>query len=781
MGVLNVQGGSNGLPIPSEALMAQLVNMKKVGGMLESERQAVIDLVVFIYGTEVAPDYYYPMVEGFLGHQIIHRSIVECGAHKIEQLPALIESRMGRTKIGRKKGVSIISDFRRTVTTQPIPTGFDIIDTPMMGGLPRGEYGILCAYTGVGKCLGRGTRVLAFDGSIALVEDIREGDLLMGPDSKPRKVLSITRGREEMFQVDQRNGDSFTCNRSHILSLKRTGHIQTSSGPTAKSVNRKGEIVNISVNDYLAKKPWFRHFYKAWKTAVEFPEKNLPLDPYLFGLWLGDGTSKKPEFTTGDWEIEKEIRDYAKLHDLKVNVVSQENCDTLRLASKSRSKRNILWDTLKKMGVVGNKHIPQEYLTSSREQRLKLLAGLIDTDGYCPKRSVAIFTSIRKELADQVLFLARSLGFMSTLRTKKTTLKSRNYTGIAYNVTICGDVHTIPTKLPRRRPDGSVQRNQQVNSFTLTSIGEGDYFGFTLEGDGLFLLGDFTVTHNTTAALNFAAGAGRMGFKTCFFTLELTEEKIRERLYSLIGRYNYDRIRYGDPQKIKTKDEIWAEVEEAVRLNGTHPNGQVWADNIRIFDFSRDTCSLSHIEDCIKEEQDDDPENPPAQAMIDWLLCLDESPGYDPRKMGPGEMRHKLQRYSDEISKKICRGHNVSCWATHQADAKAEEEDKITMAHAAEGKSVGWKCSTFIGIGASSKNRQDNIFTVNASKMRDGRLFTGRLKGHLHEQRFEDMTEADQQVIQQTSSITEDLILSRQMAQRRLQETQKQEGVILPK
>ena len=436
MGVLNVQGGSNGLPIPSEALMAQLVNMKKVGGMLESERQAVIDLVVFIYGTEVAPDYYYPMVEGFLGHQIIHRSIVECGAHKIEQLPALIESRMGRTKIGRKKGISIVSEFRRTVTTQPIPTGFDIIDTPMMGGLPRGEYGILCAYTGLGK---------------------------------------------------------------------------------------------------------------------------------------------------------------------------------------------------------------------------------------------------------------------------------------------------------------------------------------------------------TTAALNFAAGAARMGFKTCFFTLELTEEKIRERLYSLIGRYNYDRIRYGDPQRIKTKDEIWAEVEEAVRLNGTHPNGQVWADNIRIFDFSRDTCSISHIEDCIKEEQDDDPENPPAQAMIDWLLCLDESPGYDPRKMGPGEVRHKLQRYSDDISKKICRGQSVSCWATHQADAKAEEEDKITMAHAAEGKSVGWKCSAYVGIGASSKNRQDNIFTVNASKMRDGRLFTGRLKGHLHEQRFEDMTEADQQVIQQTSSITEDLILSRQMAQRRLQENQKQEGVILPK
>lgn len=91
----------------------------------------------------------------------------------------------------------------------------------------------------IGKCLAPGTLVLMYTGYLEKVENISIGDIVMGPDSKPRNVLSIGNGKEEMFEIIPRdNGKSYIINRSHILSLK--------------NVYTK-KIVNISVNDYLKK------------------------------------------------------------------------------------------------------------------------------------------------------------------------------------------------------------------------------------------------------------------------------------------------------------------------------------------------------------------------------------------------------------------------------------------------------------------------------------------------------------------------------------------------
>lgn len=281
----------------------------------------------------------------------------------------------------------------------------------------------------------------------------------------------------------------------------------------------------------------------------------------------------------------------------------------------------------------------------------------------------------------------------------------------------------------------------------------------------------YTGVGKTSLGINFGWGAAKQGFKVCFATLELDEDKIRERLYALVGRYSYDKIRYGDPSGMMTEDEIWTEVEERVARNASAytPNGRSVMENFHIWDFSTESCSIQTLEDWTKREQDRDPEHPPDLLIVDWLLCLDERPGFDPRKMGDKEMRHKLQRYSDELSKKLARAQNMAVWATHQADAKAEGKDKITMAHAAEGKSVGWKCSVFLGVGASEQGRKDNIFTVNAAKMRDGRLFTCRISAQLHEQRFEDYNEADVPV-DDLAPAQDDLAFSRQ----------RQTGMVLP-
>jgi len=120
---------------------------------------------------------------------------------------------------------------------------------------------------------------------------------------------------------------------------------------------------------------------------------------------------------------------------------------------------------------------------------------------------------------------------MCSLREKKTSIRSTGYRGIAFNVTICGDAHAIPTRLKRRRPQGSVQRANMVNAFSISPIGCGDYFGFELSGDGLFLLGDFTVTHNTAIQQCLARSAAPL--PTLFFELELPQELMFERFVQM--------------------------------------------------------------------------------------------------------------------------------------------------------------------------------------------------------------------------------------------------------
>ena len=103
-------------------------------------------------------------------------------------------------------------------------------------GFGGGLLELPCAY---GKCLGKNTEILMYDGTIKKVQDVKVGDLLMGDDSRPRNVLTLARGREQMYKISSKKGDYYICNESHILSLK-------SSSNHSKAI-KKGEIIDISV------------------------------------------------------------------------------------------------------------------------------------------------------------------------------------------------------------------------------------------------------------------------------------------------------------------------------------------------------------------------------------------------------------------------------------------------------------------------------------------------------------------------------------------------------
>lgn len=339
--------------------------------------------------------------------------------------------------------------------------------------------------TGGGKCLGFNTPVLMFDGTIKKVQDIDVGDLLMGPDSKPRRVLSLARGREEMFKVTPVKGEAYEVNRSHILSLR---------------MSNTGEVVNVSIDDYFAKTKDFRRLAKGWRTGVEFAEQDQPIDPYILGVWLGDGDSRDPAITNADHEVLDYFKSWAISVGDKFTSRPDKNCERVSVYNPEHSEPSVLRVALRGLNLFCNKHIPHIYKTGSRKQRMELLAGIIDTDG-CEQHGGYDIVLKQETLANDVAFVARSLGLAAYVKQCEKGIKSTGFKGEYFRVSISGDCSELPVKVLRKKCEPRKQIKNVLNTgITVESIGEGDYYGFEIDGDHLFLLGDFTVTHNTRVA-----------------------------------------------------------------------------------------------------------------------------------------------------------------------------------------------------------------------------------------------------------------------------------------
>jgi len=279
-------------------------------------------------------------------------------------------------------------------------------------------YSSLLLYHGLGsgKCHSKGTPIMMFDGTIKLIENITVGDLLMGDDSTPRTVLSLARGKDKMYDVIPIKGDKYTVNQEHILCLRKS------------SVSN---IIEISIKDYLKLSEPDKEILKGYKVPVEFPEKDLPVDPYLVGI----------------------------------NFYSQHK----------------------------NKNIPLNYKCNSRVNRLKLLAGLLDSRTNLSNDNSLDFEDNCDMLINDVIYLVRSLGF--------ACYKSVNQIDCNYvRIHISGEgIETIPTV--KHKIVVEPTKDALLTGIKVEYVNEDEYYGFTLSGNCRYIMGDFTVTHNTCSAI----------------------------------------------------------------------------------------------------------------------------------------------------------------------------------------------------------------------------------------------------------------------------------------
>ena len=347
--------------------------------------------------------------------------------------------------------------------------------------MAKGESIFLTGPAGTGKCLGINTPIIMFDGSIKMVQDVKTNELIMGDDSSSRRVLSTASGEDELYKVSTDFGDSYVVNSAHILTFVSIKHFRSRKGKTILSwMNEFGNVLNKSFSSRKEAEeeslllPFFvdlpiinynqnsKYFHGVY-TSVEFSEKSLEINPYMLGIILLGGNSG-PKYQLNQL-----------LLDLKI---------------------------------LTNNTIPHKYKTSSRNQRLQLLAGIIDIGGILLSDCYEI-TVLNSILASDIYFVAKSLGFHSF--TKTYNLETVTYTKIF----VYGRIDMIPVLIAKKATVKSIFRGASYgfellnDRFILSSpikiekIGVGTYYGFEIDGNHRFVLGNFIVTHNTAVIKMF--------------------------------------------------------------------------------------------------------------------------------------------------------------------------------------------------------------------------------------------------------------------------------------
>lgn len=348
----------------------------------------------------------------------------------------------------------------------------------------------LVAGPGSGKCFSKNTKVLMYDGTVKNVEDIIIGDVVMGDDSTPRKVIELHNGKSEMYRLKRSKSKDIIVSDNHILSLynyKRDG---------------SWYYDELTINDYMNKTKKYKHYARLYKKDVVFNNNDeLKVEPYYLGYWLGDGVSESlNRFCTADSEILEYCSDYANRLGLKINQSSHKEytkCQTYTLSTGISGNNQNHPLSHKIYNLCNNKHIPLVYKTSSMESRLELIAGLIDSDGSL-SRTGYDWINKNEQLSYDFYHLVNSCGLRANI--KKCKKKCCDFEGDYFRVSITGEISKIPIKIERKKPkitkkDDSLSLRE---GFSVEPIGLGDYYGFTTDNNGRFLLDDCTVVHNST-------------------------------------------------------------------------------------------------------------------------------------------------------------------------------------------------------------------------------------------------------------------------------------------
>lgn len=432
-----------------------------------------------------------------------------------------------RIKAARRRMTDRATRYR----SDPVAWAAEVIDWPAGEHLTDYQDDILSALPvkhrvavrgphGLGKALALGVKIPTPTGWTT-IGDVRPGDEVFDEHGKPCNVVAKSEvWRSDTYEVEFADGTVITTHGNHEWNA-----IDVYNRPKTPKPNRRPvpiadwrdhwAFTKRVTTEHMAERLRTRGGQLRWRIpvarALELPTADLPVDPYLFGYWLGDGSTRSARITVhrSDWPALLERIEEAGYHHGTLSA-GRASPDTLTVAVStepvrkggSQQDRDSLQARLRALGVLGDKHIPMSYLRASVEQRRELVRGLWDADGYRQAGGCDEISLSCKKLADGVAELLRSLGLAVRVRESDSKLNGR-VVGRRWRIAVRFDFN--PYRLPRYdwKPRGSqASRHTQRTITDIRRVDDQDTQCIEVDSPShLFLAGESMVpTHNSALA-----------------------------------------------------------------------------------------------------------------------------------------------------------------------------------------------------------------------------------------------------------------------------------------
>lgn len=321
--------------------------------------------------------------------------------------------------------------------------------------------------------------------------DLQPGDYVFGPDGLPTRVLDVSAEVAEVVPVSLSNGEVIYAHLNHEWTVYDRARGEWRVMET-RAIKRR--VLRVGPEGRGG-----RFVFQLPDTAaLEFPERELPLAPYVLGAWLGDGSQgcTRVAHAPADQEV---IAAIEALGYRKSNSFVQKGTGV----AYTDFGNGLMRSALRRAGVLNAKHVPEIYLRASVAQRLELLAGLVDTDGHVERSTGRVrFSTCSEALRDGVFDLAAGLGFRPYITEVQPCVSSSGIEGrkVVYQIGFQPN-RAIPTRIPRKRVIKFAVRRR----IAITAVGDVTFKRARSicvdRDDGLYVVGrQCVVTKNTQMA-----------------------------------------------------------------------------------------------------------------------------------------------------------------------------------------------------------------------------------------------------------------------------------------
>ena len=360
--------------------------------------------------------------------------------------------------------------------------------------LTLGEYERLCVAMPPRHKLADSTPILTINRGWTTHGDLKIGDYVYGLNGEPTKIIGISDKSNCNQLITFSNGSKILAHEEHLWTVSKRGNKNPLTITTSEIKK------DYQYTEKNGKKRYRYHL--PFIKPIQYPKTELPLDPYFLGLWLGDGSSTKPCITHDPKDIES-----IKHIPYKISTI----CTHTETGVKTTyfSHQGII-KKIKELHLYNNKHIPRIYLEACVEDRLQLLAGLIDSDGNVDKNGRVRFININKQLINDVFELCTGLGLYPYFHVRKKEDMNHYKRNSKYNIKSTHDAYvvgfqpkySIPTQIPRKKINKTPTHRRLAITDITTVKGEQGKCIEIENPDGIYLAGKQLIpTHNSKSSM----------------------------------------------------------------------------------------------------------------------------------------------------------------------------------------------------------------------------------------------------------------------------------------